>query len=151
MAKKVRKGKKSRVPKKAWAGRFSEPLSKIAEQFTSSVHYDVRLYKQDIVQSIAYARALFKVHVLNAKECKKIIKALEEILKGMDKGKIKLKLELEDVHMNIESLLIEKVGDMGKKLHSGRSRNDQVATDLRMYIKYEVTELIFLINKLQNV
>jgi len=75
---------------------------------------------------------------------------LEAILKGIEKNKIKLKPDLEDVHMNIESLLIEKVGDMGKKLHSGRSRNDQVATDLRMYLNFEVTEVIFLIKKLQD-
>ena len=115
----VRKSKKS---KKAWSGRFEHAMAKSAEVFTSSVHFDIRLYKQDIVQSIAYARALLKVHILSGAECKKIIKALEAILKGLGKGKIKLKPDLEDVHMNIESLLIEKVGDMGKKLHSGRSR-----------------------------
>lgn len=134
---------------KPWAGRFREPLAKSAEEFSSSVHYDVRLYKQDIIQSIAYARALFQAHILTGVECKKIIKALEEILKGIESGKIKLKPELEDLHMNIEALLIEKVGDIGKKLHSGRSRNDQVATDLRMYIKFEVTEVVVLIKKLQ--
>lgn len=145
------KKRKSRKSKKAWSGRFQHAMAKSAEAFSSSVHYDVRLYKQDIVQSIAYARSLLKARVLTTAECKKIIKALEVILKGMGAGKIKLKPELEDVHMNIEALLIEKVGDVGKKLHSGRSRNDQVVTDLRMYVKYEVTELIFLIKSLQNV
>jgi argininosuccinate lyase len=136
---------------KPWGGRFSETMAVSAEKFTSSVHYDVRLYKQDIVQSMAYARALFKVHILSGAECKKIIRALEGILKEIEAGKIKLKQELEDLHMNIEALLIEKVGEVGKKLHSGRSRNDQVATDLRMYTKYEVTEIILLIKRMQSV
>lgn len=143
--------KKPKKLAKAWAGRFREPLAKSAEQFTASVHYDVKLYKQDIVQSIAYARALLRAQVLDSVECKKIIKALEEILKGVGSGHIKLKSELEDVHMNIENLLIEKTGETGKKLHSGRSRNDQVATDLRMYLKFECTEVILFIKKLQEV
>ncbi len=150
---KIKTAKKTRISrkaKKAWSGRFQQAMAKSAEAFSSSVHYDVRLYKQDIVQSIAYARSLFQVHILTGLECKKIIKALEAILKGIGAGKIKLKPDLEDLHMNIESLLIEKVGDMGKKLHSGRSRNDQVSTDLRMYLKYEVTEVVFLIKKLQE-
>ncbi|MFH1575977.1 MAG: argininosuccinate lyase [Candidatus Margulisiibacteriota bacterium] len=136
--------------KKAWSGRFQQAMAKSAEEFTSSVNYDVRLYKQDIVQSIAYARALLKAKILTGAECKKIIKALEVILKGIETGKIKLDFQLEDLHMNVEALLIEKTGDVGKKLHSGRSRNDQVSTDLRMYLKYEVTEVIMLIRKLQT-
>ncbi|MFA5112952.1 MAG: argininosuccinate lyase [Candidatus Margulisiibacteriota bacterium] len=137
--------------KKPWAGRFRQPTAKATEEFTSSVHYDVRLYKQDIVQSIAYARALLKVRVLSAAECKKIVQALEAIMREIEGGRRKLDISLEDVHMNIESALIEKVGEMGKKLHAGRSRNDQVATDLRMYLKYEVTEVLLLIKKLQAV
>jgi len=136
---------------KPWSGRFREPLAKSAEEFTSSVHFDVRLFKQDIVQSIAYARALNKAQVLTGVECKKVVAALEEILKEFEAGKIKLKPELEDVHMNIEALLIEKIGELGKKLHAGRSRNDQVVTDLRMYAKYEATEIILMIKKLQEV
>ncbi|MFH1542375.1 MAG: argininosuccinate lyase [bacterium] len=136
--------------KKAWAGRFRQAMSKSAEEFSSSVHYDVRLYKQDIMQSIAYAQALIGAGVLTAKECNRIIKALEEILKGMSKGKIKLRPDLEDIHMNIEAMLIEKVGEIGKKLHAGRSRNEQVVTDLRMYIKAETTKIVFLIKTLQT-
>ncbi|MFA6549440.1 MAG: lyase family protein, partial [Candidatus Margulisiibacteriota bacterium] len=114
------KPKASKKEEKPWAGRFREPMAKSAEAFSSSIHYDVKLYKQDIVQSIAYARALHKVQVLSVAECNKIIKALEGILKGIESGHIKLRSEFEDVHMNIEALLIERVGDMGKKLHSGR-------------------------------
>ncbi|MDI6731653.1 MAG: lyase family protein, partial [Candidatus Margulisbacteria bacterium] len=83
---------------KPWAGRFREPLAKLAEQFTASVHYDIKLYKQDIIQSIAYARSLQKAQIINPAECKKIIKALEDILRGIQSGHIKLKTELEDVH-----------------------------------------------------
>jgi len=135
---------------KPWAGRFSDTLSKSAEEFTSSVHFDVRLFKQDVVQSIAYARTLLKVNILSAAECKKIIQALEQIMKEIGSGKTKLQTEYEDVHMNIEALLIGKVGEMGKKLHAGRSRNDQVATDMRMYLKYEVTEIVLAIKKVQT-
>jgi argininosuccinate lyase len=155
-AKKVKKQKAVRKPslgrrhKKAWSGRFQQAMAKSAEAFSSSVHYDVRLFKQDLVQSMAYARTLFKARLLSGMECKKIIRALEQIMRGIESGKTKLKPELEDLHMNIEALLIEKVGDLGKKLHSGRSRNDQVATDLRMYLKYEVTEVSFLIKKLEE-
>jgi argininosuccinate lyase len=136
---------------KPWAGRFRESLAEQAERFTSSVHFDKRLYKQDIVQSIAYARALTKARVLSTAECQKVIRGLEEIMKGIEHGKIHPRPELEDIHMNIETILTEKVGEVGKKLHTGRSRNDQVATDLRMYLKYEVTEIILLIKKLQAV
>jgi argininosuccinate lyase len=125
-------------------------MAKSAESFTSSIHYDVRLFDQDIVQSIAYSQALLKAKVLSATECKRIIKALEAILKEFQAGKIKLDPALEDVHMNIETLLIQRIGDVGKKLHSGRSRNDQVVTDLRMYLKYEATEIIMLVKKLQS-
>lgn len=139
------------MKKKPWSGRFRTPMAESAEIFSSSIKYDVRLYKHDIVQNIAYAGALLKAKVLNSQECNKIIKALEEILKGIEKGSLKLKPELEDIHMNIESALIDKIGDIGKKLHAGRSRNDQVATDARLMVKYETTEIIFMIKKLQAV
>lgn len=135
---------------KAWAGRFNQSLSKSAENFTSSVHYDLRLYRQDIVQSIAYARALQKPGVLTSAEAKRIIGALEAIMKEIERGKLKLLPEHEDVHMNIEHFLIAKIGELGKKLHTGRSRNDQVATDLRMYVKYECTEVFESIKKVQS-
>jgi argininosuccinate lyase len=146
----MKKKRKKAKEKKPWAGRFRQAMARTAEAFTSSIRYDVRLFKQDIVQSMAYARSLLKARVLTADECKKIVRALEGIMKRIEKGRVKLKPELEDIHMNIEALLIEEVGDIGKKLHSGRSRNDQVATDLRMYVKYEVTEIVFLIQKLQE-
>ena len=148
MAKKTRKSRKS---KKAWSGRFSKAMAKSAEEFSSSVHVDVRLYKYDIAQSMAYAKALIKTGVLTTKESSKIIKALIGIEKGLEAGKIKLRPELEDIHMNIETLLIEKVGSVGKKLHSGRSRNDQVATDFRMYTRDECIIISDLVIAFQEV
>jgi argininosuccinate lyase len=139
------------MAKKPWSGRFRSPLSKSAEEFTASVAYDRRLYKQDIVQSIAYAKALFRAQVISGMECKKLIRGLEEIMRGIESGKIKLTAEFEDVHMNVEHLLIVRVGEVGKKLHTGRSRNDQVATDLRMYLKWEITEIRILIRRFSEV
>jgi len=138
------------MAKKPWSGRFRSPLSKSAEEFTASVAYDKRLYKQDIVQSIAYAKALVRAQVISGMECKKLIRGLEEIMRGIESGKIKLSPEFEDVHMNVEHLLITRVGEVGKKLHTGRSRNDQVATDLRMYLKWEITETQILIRRFQE-
>lgn len=137
--------------KKAWGGRFRLPLAKSAEEFSASIHYDVRLYKQDIVQSIAYAKTLTKAKVLTPAECKKIITGLDSILREISRSTANLSASNEDIHMNIETLLINKVGEVGKKLHTGRSRNDQVSTDLRMYIKWEITETILELNRLQSV
>ena len=136
---------------KPWAGRFTELTAKSTEDFTSSVHFDIRLYEQDIVQSIAYANALCKAGMLTGPEQKKIVHALEQVRREIASGKTRLRPEHEDVHMNIEALLIAKVSEVGKKLHAGRSRNDQVATDLRMYLKSEITEILGLIKKLQTV
>ncbi len=139
------------MAKKAWGGRFKKAMAKSAEDFTASINIDKRLYKEDITQSLAYAKALQKAKILSSAECKKITQGLNVILKGIVAKKVKFKKELEDVHMNIETLLIQKIGSVGKKLHTGRSRNDQVATDLRMYIKWKVIETVSLINNLQTV
>jgi len=138
------------MTKKAWSGRFSEDMSKKAEKFTSSIDIDGRMYKEDIQGSIAWANALKKAKVIKTSEAAKIIKGLKAILAGIEKGSIKLKSELEDIHMNVESLLIAKVGDVGKKLHTGRSRNDQVVTDLRLYLKKELSAISGLISALQK-
>jgi len=125
-------------------------MSKSAEKFTSSIEFDKRLYKEDITGSIAWANALKRAKVISSAEAGKIIKGLKVISSGIAKGSIKLKKELEDIHMNIESLLIKKIGDTGKKLHTGRSRNDQVATDMRMYLKKEIDEILKNIAALQK-
>jgi len=136
--------------KKAWGGRFTGRTNKEVEEFTSSLEVDRRFYKYDILGSIAHAKALFNAHVINSKECNKIIKGLQQILKGFESRKLKMKVEYEDVHMNVEKMLIDKIGHLGKKLHTGRSRNDQVATDLRMYLKDEVVAVIGLLKELQT-
>jgi argininosuccinate lyase len=135
--------------KKAWGGRFSGKTSKEVEAFTSSIDVDKRFYKYDILGSVAHAKALYHAHVITAKECNRIVKGLNEILKGIESKKLKLRVEYEDVHMNVEKMLIDKIGALGKKLHTGRSRNDQVATDLRMYLKDGVVAMVGLLKQLQ--
>ncbi|MCX5750594.1 MAG: argininosuccinate lyase [Candidatus Saganbacteria bacterium] len=143
------KEKKDKPVKKPWGGRFKDEMSPSAERFTSSVQFDQRLYKEDIIGSMAFAKSLHKVGVLSTKEAKSLLKGLQEIFKDIEQGKVKFKKELEDIHMNVEHLLVEKIGDVAKKLHTGRSRNDQVTTDLRMYLKNEIAETINLITKFQ--
>jgi argininosuccinate lyase len=136
--------------KKLWGGRFSGSMSKSVEKFTSSIDFDKRLFKEDVTGSIAWANALKRVKVLTSAEAGKIIKGLKAISAGIEKGKIKLKKELEDIHMNIENLLINKIGETGKKLHTGRSRNDQVATDLRLCLKEEIGGILKEISALEK-
>ena len=120
------------------SGRFSVPADAFVEQFTQSVSYDQRLYHYDIMGSIAHACMLAKVGVLTEEECSQIVHGLETIEAEIKQNKFNWDTALEDVHMNIEAALIERIGDAGKKLHTGRSRNDQVATDLRLYLRAEV-------------
>jgi len=120
---------------KPWSGRFTEPTDAIVETFTASVFFDRRLYLYDIMGSIAHARMLAHVGVLTKKERDAIVKGLKEIEAEIDADKFAWSVALEDVHMNIEARLIERLGEVGKKLHTGRSRNDQVATDLRLYLR----------------
>ncbi len=138
------------MAKKLWSGRFKGEMSKSAEKFTSSIDFDKRLYREDITGSIAWANALKRAKVITAAEANKIIKGLKVILAGIEKGTIRLKKELEDIHMNIESLLTKKIGEAGGKLHTGRSRNDQVATDLRLYLKKEIEVILKIISVLQK-
>jgi argininosuccinate lyase len=121
-----------------WGGRFSEPTDAFVQSFTASVGFDRRLYRYDIQGSIAHARMLCHVGVLSDAECAAIVGGLEEIQKDVESGRLTWSVALEDVHMNIESRLTERIGEVGKKLHTGRSRNDQVATDLRLYLRAEI-------------
>jgi len=125
-------------------------MSKSVEKFTSSIDFDRRLFKEDVTGSIAWANALKRAKVITPAEAQKMIKGLKAISAGIEKGSIKLKKELEDIHMNIESLLIGKIGEAGKKLHTGRSRNDQVATDLRLYLKGEIGGILKGISALEK-
>lgn len=136
--------------KKPWAGRFKENTSKVAESFTESISFDCRLWKYDIEGSIAHAKMLGRQDIITKSDSKKIIKELKEIAKDIETGKFTFREELEDIHMNIESALIERTGNPGAKLHTARSRNDQVALDLRLYVRAEVREIRSLINIFQK-
>ena len=120
---------------KPWAGRFSEATDAFVERFTASVHFDQRLYRHDIQGSIAHATMLTEIGILNQDEGQRIIEGLESILQDIEQGNFHWSVSLEDVHMNIEAELTKRIGITGKKLHTGRSRNDQVATDVRLYLR----------------
>jgi len=123
---------------KLWGGRFTVPTDTFVEAFTASVEFDRRLYRYDIAGSIAHARMLTHVGVLTSAERDAIIAGLEDIISDIERDEFAWLIELEDVHMNIEARLTERVGIAGKKLHTGRSRNDQVATDMRLYLRDEI-------------
>ncbi|MEE8342729.1 MAG: argininosuccinate lyase, partial [Gammaproteobacteria bacterium] len=127
--------KRKKPPPKPWDGRFQESTDALVESFTASVAFDQRLYPYDIHGSIAHARMLARIGVLTDAELRAITEGLEAIAEEIQQGGFNWDITLEDVHMNIESRLIERIGEVGKKLHTGRSRNDQVTTDLRLYLR----------------
>jgi argininosuccinate lyase len=140
---------------KLWGGRFTGSMAGITEKISESISYDSRLYKQDIKGSIAHAKMLSRMSILSSVELKSIINGLLQIEKEIDNNQFEFKTSLEDIHMNIESELTARIGEAGKKLHTARSRNDQIALDMRLYlkdecagIKKELIKLISLINKL---
>ncbi len=133
---------------KLWGGRFAEGTDALVEAFSESVSYDRRLYRHDIRGSIAHARMLARVGVLSEPEFEQIESGLREIEADIDAGRFQWSVALEDVHMNIEARLTERIGEAGKKLHTGRSRNDQVATDLRLYLREVCDELAGVIGEL---
>ncbi len=136
--------------KKPWAGRFRKKTSKIVESFTESISFDHRLWKYDIEGSIAHTKMLGKQGLISKEDSEKIIRGLEEIARDIEAGSFTFREDLEDIHMNIEAALIKKIGDVGGKLHTARSRNDQVALDLRLYLRAESKEIISLIKKFQK-
>ncbi|WP_456395843.1 argininosuccinate lyase [Desulfurobacterium sp.] len=136
--------------KKLWGGRFKESTDALVEKFTESVSYDKRLAPFDIAGSIAHVTMLAKQGILKEDEARKIVEGLNEILREIEERKFEWKQELEDVHMNIEKRLIEKIGPVGGKLHTGRSRNDQVATDVRLYVRHEINEILALLKSLRE-
>jgi argininosuccinate lyase len=138
---------KSRTGKKLWGGRFGELTDLLVEAFTESVSFDWRLYPHDIAGSIAHARMLARVGVLKQAEAAKIVSGLEAIRRDIEAGRFRWDPALEDVHMNIEARLTERIGEVGKKLHTGRSRNDQVATDLRLYLRHETSKILGLLDR----
>jgi argininosuccinate lyase len=124
-----------------WGGRFTESTDAFVEEFTASIRFDQRLYRHDIAGSIAHARMLAHVGILQEAEARAIVNGLQGIRADIERGAFPWSVGLEDIHMNIEARLIERIGDTGKKLHTGRSRNDQVATDLRLYLRDEIDHL----------
>jgi argininosuccinate lyase len=129
--------KSKKQKKKLWGGRFRESTRLSVEQFTSSIHFDRRLSRVDIEGSIAHCKTLYQAGIVSRNEMGKMVRGLEEILSEIEKGRFKFLESAEDIHMNIEKRLIEKIGETGGKLHTGRSRNDQVVLDLRLYLRGE--------------
>lgn len=136
--------------KKLWGGRFSEQTSKLLDEFTESVSFDKRLAIYDIKASIAHTLMLKKTKIINELDAEKIIKGLSRILNLVQKGKFKFDKYYEDVHLNIENYLINMIGDVGRKLHTARSRNDQIAVDMMLYLKDEIKIVIESIKELQS-
>ncbi|WP_372986474.1 argininosuccinate lyase [Marinobacter sp.] len=134
---------------KPWGGRFSEPTDAFVERFTASVGFDQRLYHHDITGSIAHATMLAEVGVLTTEERDQIIEGLEGVKADIEAGNFEWSVSLEDVHMNIEARLTDRIGITGKKLHTGRSRNDQVATDIRLYLRDEIDVIAEELDRLQ--
>jgi len=133
---------------KLWGGRFDGPTDAFVEEFTASVQFDQRLYAHDIQGSIAHATMLAAVGVLSTAERDQIVAGLEAIRADIDAGRFNWSVKLEDVHMNVESALTARIGDVGKKLHTARSRNDQVATDIRLYLRDEIDRLTGMLDRL---
>ena len=135
---------------KLWAGRFTQPTDKFVEEFTASIGFDRRLYRYDIQGSVAHCRMLARQGIITAEEGRQIIAGLESILADIEGGNFEFKISLEDIHMNIEARLIERIGPVGGKLHTARSRNDQVALDVRLYLRDEVGAVLDYLEGLQQ-
>ena len=144
--KKTPSNKKNR---ETWSGRFEEPVSKLVQRYTASVEFDQRLAEYDIKGSSAHAQMLADSEIITAKDLAKIEKGLRQIQKEIHNGTFDWRLELEDVHLNIEKRLTTLIGDAGKRLHTARSRNDQIATDVRLYMRASIDDIIKLITTMQ--
>ena len=134
---------------KLWAGRFTQPTDAFVEEFTASINFDQRMYRYDILGSVTHARMLAKQRIITAEEADTIVQGLNEIQDEIESGNFEFSVAREDIHMNIEARLIEKVGPVGGKLHTARSRNDQVALDVRLYLRDEVDAISAKLKQLQ--
>ena len=123
---------------KMWAGRTDGQVEKIADDFNSSIRFDSRMYRQDITGSMAHAAMLAAQNIISQDDADQLIAGLEQILADMESGRLPVDMECEDIHMFVEQVLTQRLGDVGKKLHTARSRNDQVALDIRMYLRDEI-------------
>ena len=135
---------------KMWAGRFTKEVDERVNDFNSSISFDARMYRQDIEGSVAHATMLGECGIIDLEESKKIVAGLKGILADIDSGKLQFDPTAEDVHMFVEAELTARLGDTGKRLHTARSRNDQVALDVRMNLKVEIVEIIGLVKKLET-
>jgi len=135
---------------KLWGGRFAQGTDAAVARFSASVHFDSRLYAEDIAGSMAHARMLGATGVLTAEDVDSIVSGLNEIKSEIEAGTFHWSADLEDVHMNIEAQLTQRIGDAGKRLHTGRSRNDQIATDVRLWLKARIDEVIATTRELQR-
>ena len=133
---------------KMWAGRTDGNTSKLADDFNSSIHFDSRMYKEDITGSIAHAAMLGKQGIITPAEADTLIEGLGGILEDINSGDLVFDMSAEDIHMFVEEELTKRLGDVGKKLHTARSRNDQVALDVRMYLRSEIDSIISLLRAL---
>ena len=131
-----------------WAGRTEGAVDKLADDFNSSIHFDCKMYRQDITGSMAHAAMLAAKNIISAEDADTLIAGLEGILSDIESGKLEFDMDCEDIHMFVEQVLTERVGDVGKKLHTARSRNDQVALDIRMYLRDEAKDITELLRKL---
>ncbi|OSI29231.1 argininosuccinate lyase [Neisseria dumasiana] len=135
---------------KTWSGRFNEPVAELVKKYTGSIDFDKRLAKWDIQGSLAHAQMLEQAGVLSREDLTAIRQGMADIIAEIESGRMEWSLDLEDVHMNIERHLTDKIGDAGKRLHTGRSRNDQVATDIRLWLRDQITDIQTLIRDLQS-
>ena len=133
---------------KMWAGRTDGMTEKIADDFNSSIHFDCRMYRQDITGSMAHAAMLAGKGIISQSDADALMDGLEQILQDLDSGALEIDMECEDIHMFVEQVLTQRIGDVGKKLHTARSRNDQVALDIRMYLREEIDEISDLVKQL---
>ncbi len=138
------------MSEKLWGGRFSKSTDEMINEFQASIAFDKRMYREDIAGSMAHARMLAKCGILSAADCEAIVKGLEDILRQIEAGTFSFDVELEDIHMNIEKRLTDAIGEAGGRLHTARSRNDQVALDTHMYVRRETVEVERLILELQQ-
>ena len=133
---------------KMWAGRFEKSLDAKADDFNSSIRFDCKMYKQDIIGSMAHAEMLAKQAIISAEDCEAILNGLSDILSDIESGKLDFDMSCEDIHMFVEAELTRRIGDAGKRLHTARSRNDQVALDIRMYLRDKSEDVIALLRRL---
>lgn len=142
----------SQLEKKSegWSALFSEPMSELVQRYTASVGFDQRMWRADIDGSLAHARMLAARKIISPEDLASIEKGMAQIVQEIESGRFEWKLELEDVHLNIEARLTQLVGDAGKRLHTGRSRNDQVATDVRLWLRGEIDLIGDLLVELQK-